>query len=178
MKIAAHLVYELDEQGRQLRVVQYTDYTAEKVRTLFRSADELKDQWADPLKREEVLLALAERGINFQTLAEAAGKPEADPFDLLCHLAFNAPLRTRKERAARLRQEQEFFAQYGPEAQKILHALLDKYCEFGPQQLVIPDILLVSPFSGYGNVTEIAGFFGGAPKLREAVNDLQTRLYA
>jgi type I restriction enzyme, R subunit len=178
VKIAAHLVYELDEQGRQLRVVQYTDYTAEKVRTLFRSADELKDQWADPLKREEVLLALAERGINFQALAEAAGKPEADPFDLLCHLAFHAPLRTRKERAARLREEKEFFAQYGPEAQRILEALLDKYSDFGPQQFVIPDILLVSPFSGYGNVTEIAEFFGGATRLREAVNDLQTRLYA
>jgi type I restriction enzyme R subunit len=178
VKIAAHLVYELDEQGRQLRVVQYTDYTAEKVRTLFRSADEFKDQWTDPLKREEVLLALAERGINFQALADAAGKPEADPFDLLCHLAFNTPLRTRKERATRVRQEREFFAQYGSEAQKILDALLEKYADFGPQQLVIPDILLVSPFSGYGNVTEIAGFFGGAARLREAVNDLQTRLYA
>jgi type I restriction enzyme R subunit len=121
---------------------------------------------------------LRERGINFQALAEAAGKPEADPFDLLCHLAFHAPLRTRKERAARLREEKEFFAQYGPEAQKILEALLDKYADFGPQQFVIPDILLVSPFSGYGNVTEIAEFFGGATKLREAVNDLQTRLYA
>jgi type I restriction enzyme R subunit len=178
VKIAAHLVYELDEQGRQLRVVQYTDYTAEKVRTLFRSAEELKDQWADPLKREEVFLALAERGINFQALAEAAGKPDADPFDLLCHLAFQAPLRSRKERAERLRQEQDFFKQYGPQARDILYALLDKYADFGPQQFVIPDILLVSPFPGYGNETEIAGFFGGAAQLREAVNDLQTRLYA
>lgn len=178
VKVAAHLVYELDEQGRQLRVVQYTDYTAEKVRTLFRSPDELKGQWADPLKREELLLALAERGIDFQTLAETAGQPEADPFDLLCHLAFNAPLRTRRERAAKLRGENAFFEQYGPEVQSILHALLEKYCEFGPQQLVIPNILLVSPFSSYGNVMEIAHLFGGAAKLREAVNDLQARLYA
>jgi len=178
VKIAAQLVYELDEQGRQLRVVQYTDYTAEKVRTLFRSANELREQWADPLKREEVLLALAERGIEFQALAETVGKPDADPFDLLCHLAFNAPIRTRKERAERIRQERDFFTQYAPKAQEILQALLEKYCDFGPQQLVIPDILLVSPFSGYGNVTEIAELFGGVSELREAVNDLQTRLYA
>jgi type I restriction enzyme, R subunit len=90
----------------------------------------------------------------------------------------NAPLRTRKERAARLRQEHAFFEEYGPEAQQILHALLDKYCEFGPQQLVIPNILQVSPFSSYGNVLEIAQLFGGAPQLRDAVNDLQARLYA
>jgi type I restriction enzyme R subunit len=127
VKIAAHLVYEFDDQDRQLRVVKYTDYTAEKVRTLFRSAEALK--WPDPLKREEVLLALSEQGINFQALAETAGKPEADPFDLLCHLAFHAPVRSRKERAERVRQEQEFFKHYGPEAQKVLYALLDKYAE-------------------------------------------------
>ena len=179
VKIAAHLVYELDGDGKQLRVVQYTDYTASKVRTLFTSADELKERWANPLKREEVLLALAERGINFATLAETMGKPDADPFDLLCHLAFNAPVRTRKERAERVRREQQsFFAQYRPEAQAILNALLEKYCDFGPQQLVIPDVLHVSPFSAYGNVMEIAGLFGGAPKLKAAVDELQTLLYA
>lgn len=179
VKIAAHLVLELDAEGNQLRTVQYTDYTASKVRTLFTSADELKERWANPLKREEVLLALAERGINFPTLAEAAGKPDADPFDLLCHLAFNTPLRTRRERAERVRREKrDFFSQYGPEAQAILGALLDKYCDFGPQQLVIPDVLHVSPFASYGNVMEIAGLFGGAPKLKAAVDELQTLLYA
>ena len=178
VKIAAHLVLELDAEGNQLRTVQYTDYTASKVRTLFTSADELKERWANPLKREEVLLALAERGINFATLAEAAGKPDADPFDLLCHLAFNTPLRTRRERAERVRREkQDFFSQYGSEAQAILSALLDKYCDFGPQQLVIPDVLHVSPFASYGNVMEIARLFGGAPKLKAAVDELQTLLY-
>lgn len=179
VKIAAHLVLELDAEGNQLRTVQYTDYTASKVRTLFTSADELKERWANPLKREEVLLTLAERGINFATLAETMEKPDADPFDLLCHLAFNTPVRTRKERAEQVRQKkQDFFMQYQPEAQAILNALLDKYCDFGPQQLVIPDVLHVSPFSSYGNVMEIAGLFGGAPKLKAAVDELQTLLYA
>ena len=67
IEIAAHLVYELDAEGNQLRVVQFTDYAAEKVRTLFTSADELQDRWADPLKREEVILELEERGIAFKT---------------------------------------------------------------------------------------------------------------
>jgi type I restriction enzyme R subunit len=179
VRIAAHLVYELDADGKQLRVVQYTDYTADKVRTLFTSMDDLKDRWADPLKREEVLLTLAERGIDFKTLAEAAGHPDADPFDLLCHLAFNAPLRTRKERATMLRRSKpDFFAQYGPEAQAILNALLDKYCDFGPQQLVIPDALQVPPVSSYGNVMEIAKLFGGAPRLKAAVDQLQNLIYS
>ncbi|MGA4112649.1 EcoAI/FtnUII family type I restriction enzme subunit R [Ralstonia nicotianae] len=177
--ISAHVVYELDADGKQLRAVQYTDYTAEKVRTLFRSVDELKDQWADPLKREAVVLALAERGIEFKALVEASGQPGADPFDLLCHLAFNAPLRTRKERADRLRKNRpDFFDQYGPPARAILTSLLDKYCEFGPQQLVLPDVLLIQPFSTYGNVMEIAGLFGGAPQLKSAIDNLQALLYA
>ena len=179
VKVAAHLVYELDADGKQLRVVQYTDYTAAKVRTLFTSADELRTRWADPLKREEVLLALAERGIDPKTLAEATGHPEADPFDVLCHLAFNAPLRTRRERAEAVRRKRpDFFTEYGPEARAILEALLDKYSEYGPQQLVIPDVLQVPPVSSFGNLMEISKIFGGAPRLRSAVENLQSLIYS
>ena len=112
--IATHLVYELDPDGKQLRVVRFTDYTAEKVRTLFANAHELREEWADPVTRVDVIAALEERGIAYDHLAEEAGQPDADPLDLLCHLAFNAPLRTRRERAQRLRSERkDFFEQYG-----------------------------------------------------------------
>jgi len=179
VKVAAHLVYELDADGKQLRVVQYTDYTAEKVRTLFTSVEDLKTRWTNPVSREEVLLALAERGIDFKTLAEVSDNPDADPFDLLCHLAFNAPLRTRRERADVLRNgKTDFFTKYGLEAQAILNTLLDKYCEFGPHQLVIPESLQVPPISSYGNVMEIAQLFGGAPRLKAAVDELQSLIYA
>ena len=82
------------------------------------------------------------------TWPRAANQPDADPFDLLCHLAFNAPLRTRRERAQRLRSERkDFFDQYGPEARQILDELLDKYAEHGTAQFVIPDVLEVPPIS-------------------------------
>jgi type I restriction enzyme R subunit len=103
VEIAAHVVYEIDSEGNQLRVVKYTDYTAEKVRTLYPNAHELRKRWADPANRNEIIEALAERGVDFEQLADVSGQPDADPFDLLCHLAFNAPLRTRRERAQRLR---------------------------------------------------------------------------
>ena len=72
--------------------------------------------WADPERRAEIIAKLAERGIDFDHLAETAGQPDADPFDLLCHLAFNAPLRTRRERAQRpaAASSKDFFDQYGP----------------------------------------------------------------
>jgi len=177
--IAAHLVYELDPDGHQQRVVRYEDYAGEKVRTLYPSAVDLRERWANPDHRKEIITKLEERGIAFDELASAANQPDADPFDLLCHLAFNAPLRTRRERADRLKKEKkDFFDQYSPEAKTILNELLEKYAEHGTAQFVLPDVLEVPPISAHGNVMEIAEFFGGTDKLREAVNKLQTLLYA
>jgi len=177
--IAAHLVYELDPDGKQLRVMQFTDYTGEKVRMLWRNAAELRMQWADPAQRAALIERLAERGIDFDELARAAGQPDADPLDLVCHLAFNAPLRTRRERAQRLKTEQkDFFDQFGPAARQVLDDLLDKYTEHGAAQFVIPDVLQVPPLNRHGNILEIAALFGGPEKLRAVVNELQTLLYA
>jgi type I restriction enzyme R subunit len=179
VEIAAHLVYELDPDGKQLRVVRYTDYAAEKVRTLVPSAPELRQRWADPEQRAEILRRLEERGVSFEELADAAGQPEADPFDLLCHLAFNAPLRTRRERAQRLRSERkDFFERYSPEARQILEELLEKYAEYGTAQFLMPDVLKVPPVSAHGTVPEIIVLFGTAEKLRDAVTELQNLLYA
>jgi type I restriction enzyme R subunit len=172
-------VYELDPDGKQLRVVEFADYTAERVRTLFRSAVDLRKQWIDPIQRRGVLERLAERGIDFDALAKVTGQPEADPLDLLCHLAFNSPLRTRRERALRLRTEKkDFFDQFGPAARQILNELLDKYTEYGTAQFVLPDVLQLPPISDHGTVIQIAESFGGEEHLVEAVNRLQSLLYA
>lgn len=105
VEIAASIVYELDADGGQLRVVRLTDYTREKVRDLFPSAAQLRSKWSEPSEREAVLEALAERGIDLDSLREAAGQPETDPFDLLCHVVYNLPIRTRRERADRIKKD-------------------------------------------------------------------------
>jgi len=179
VEIASHLVYELDPDGKQLRVLKYSAYAAEKVRTLYPSAPELRRKWANPTERSEIIDKLAQRGISFDELAETAKQPDADPFDLLCHLAFNAPLRTRRERAQRLRQERkDFFDQYSPQACVILDELLEKYAEHGTAQFLLPDVLKVPPISERGNVIEITKIFGGSEELRDAVSQLQSLLYA
>lgn len=179
VEIAAHMVYELDPNGKQLRVVRYTDYAADTVRTLFTSAPELRALWADPAKRAETIRQIEERGVSFAELAEAAKQPEADPFDLLCHLAFNAPLRTRRERAQKLRElRQDIFQRYGAEARQILEELLDKYAEHGDAQFALPDVLHVPPISAHGTVADIIRIFGSAEQLRAAVTELQNQLYA
>jgi type I restriction enzyme, R subunit len=179
VQIAAQVVYELDGDGKQLRVVSYSDYAKDKVRALYRSSDALESDWRNSEQRQAILDALGERGIDLGRLGEVAGSPDADPLDLLCHLAFNAPLRTRRERAMRVAERRhEFFDKYGPDARRILTGLLDKYTEHGLEQLKLPDALKVPPLSEYGNPSEIAQAFGGPGPLREAVDELQRLLYA
>jgi type I restriction enzyme R subunit len=179
VEIATHLVYELDADGNQLRVRELTDYTAEKVRTLSTDPDSLRAQWADPGQRTEIIARLEERGIDFRELAKQAGMPDAELLDLLCHVAFNAPLRSRKQRADQvLKKQHAFFERYSPQARAILSDLLDKYAEHGSEQFVLPDILKVPPISKRGQVADIIRFFGGADELKEAVAKLQQLIYA
>ena len=179
VEIAHQVVYELDAHGKQLRVVEYRDYSAESVRALFTTAAEMRSQWADPVKRADVIDQLEERGVDFDKLAELAGQPGADPFDLLCHVAFNAPLRTRRERADRLLKDRpDFFDEYGPAARAVLQDLLEEYASFGLAQFKMPDVLKLPPISERGNVKEIAELFGGAESLRAAVGRLQEAIYA
>ena len=86
---------------------------------------------------------------------------------------------TRTERAERLRKDQrDFFARYAPEARAILEGILDQYARYGPDELVLPDVLHLPAIATQGTVPEIVALFGGTQQLRQAVTDLQTLLYA
>lgn len=179
IEIIHHVVYELDTDGKRLTARKLTDYTGEKVRTLYSTPAALRADWIIVGKREAVIEALEEKGIDMETLADAVGQPEADPFDLLCHLAWNGPLRTRRERAERLRREKrDFFDQYGADAREVLEALLEKYAVHGAAQFALPDTLKVPPLSSFGNVSEIARRFSGPEKMKAAVDALSELLYA
>jgi type I restriction enzyme, R subunit len=179
VEIDTEVTYDLNTDGGKLRTVQISQYVADTVRTLYTDADDLRRQWSDFEQRSAVVEMLEERGIDFHELAAAAGTPDADPFDLLCHVAYNAPLRTRRERAERLRKEkQDFFDRFGPEARTIVNELLEKYAEHGTAQFSIPDVFEVPPISRHGNLKEIAEKFGGTEKLVEVFNELQELLYA
>ena len=120
-------------------------------------------------------LAGLEVGMPFQNPHRIATRNRS----VLCHLAFNAPLLTRRQRADRVKkQETTFFKFFAPEAREILNDLLEKYATDGELQFTLPDVLKVRPISDHGNVNEIIGKFGGADQLRNAVNQLQSLLYS
>ncbi len=180
VEVIGHLIYDLDTDGKKLQVVKYTEYSGRAVRTLYPTRDALQSAWANPNTRAEVLRELAERGVSFEELAASSEQPDADPFDLLCHLAWNAPLLTRRQRAnAAKRQVQDLFAQHGDTAREILSLLLDRYVERGILQFsALSELMKVQPFDRYGSPSEIASrHFGGVSSMKDAVSQLQTALY-
>ncbi|WP_244841562.1 EcoAI/FtnUII family type I restriction enzme subunit R [Aeromonas allosaccharophila] len=180
VEVIGHLVYDLDTDGKKLQVVKYTEYSGRAVRTLYPTRETLQSAWANPDTRDEVLHALTERGISFEELAISSEPSDTDPFDLLCHLAWNAPLLTRRQRAEQAkRQAQDLFAQHSDTAREILTLLLDQYIERGILQFnALSELMKVQPFDNYGTPSEIATrHFGGVRGMKNAVSQLQSMLY-
>lgn len=178
VKIIGEVEYEIDGEGNQRHAIKYTDFTRDTVRTMFSKAADLRSKWGIPEEREIILDSLKEYGIVLEDLMDVTKLYDADRFDLLCHVAFNMPLRTRRERAEYLkRNKKEFFEEYEPKAREILNDILDKYIEFGIEQFKIPDILKIDPIEKHGNVLEIVNIFGSSDKLKTAILQMQTMLY-
>ncbi|MDA8417106.1 MAG: DEAD/DEAH box helicase family protein [Betaproteobacteria bacterium] len=180
VEVIGHLVYDLDTDGKKLQVIKYTEYSGRAVRTLYPTREALQSAWVNPDTRAEVLRELTERGISFEELTASSEQPDADPFDLLCHLAWNAPLRTRRQRAETAKRlTPDLFAQYGDTARDILSLLLDRYIERGILQFnALSELMKVQPFDRYGNPSEIATrYFGGLHGMKTAIAKLQMALY-
>ncbi|MGI9016992.1 MAG: EcoAI/FtnUII family type I restriction enzme subunit R [Euzebya sp.] len=177
--VTAEAIYHLDPQTDRLRLVEYRDFIADTVRTLFPASGDLRAKWAKRVGRRDVLDALESRGIDAAELTERTGLVDADPIDVLVHLAWNQPLATRTDRARRVRKElAAFFDQYQPAAREVLAGLLDKYAQHGISQIDDLAVLEVPPISALGSPTEIAARFGSADELRHAVTKLGELLYA
>jgi type I restriction enzyme R subunit len=180
VEVIGHLIYDLDTDGKKLQVVRYTDYSGRAIRALYPGSEDFKRDWANQDSRNSIQRELSERGISFDELLASSDLPDADPFDLLCHLAWNTPLLTRRQRAEQARKTtQPLLAQYGETAREILSLMLDKYIERGINQFsTLSELMKVQPFEQYGTPSEIATrHFGGIQGLRAAVSQLQSAIY-
>jgi type I restriction enzyme R subunit len=177
--IAGEQAFELDPNGNILRTMEFTDYVTQNVRRLNLTAEHLRQAWPLTEQRREIMEKLRRHGIDPDHLAAVTHHEDADALDLLLHVAYNAPLVSRRERLAKLRQKKaNFLNTFTPAARQILDALLEKYADYGISQLDdLPNLLHVQPFAEYGAPTEIYTLFGGAAKLMQAVDELQKSLY-
>ena len=151
------------------------DYTRNNLKKEFSSLDSFIQKWNTTQKKDELFKELAENGVLLEALKEDVGK-DMDAFDLICHVAFDQPPLSRKERANNVRKR-NYFAKYGEQAQKVLSSLLDKYEQEGIVSIETGSILKVSPLSDMGSPVELVRAFGKKKDFENAINELETEIY-
>ena len=151
------------------------DYTRKNVHKEFVSIDNFKQKWNQSEKKEDLVKELAEQGILVEALKEEVGH-DWDVFDLVCHVAFDQPPLTRKERANNVRKR-NYFAKYGDLAQKVISNLIDKYEEEGITSIESGSVLKVKPLSQMGSPVELVRAFGSKKAFDEAIRELEDEIY-
>ncbi len=174
VRVATERVQYLDEHGK-LITESLKDYSRKALRKAYTSLDEFLTCWNDAEKKQAILEELAAKGVFLDELAELVGR-DYDAFDLVCHVAFDAPPRTRKERAAQVKRR-DVFAKYGEKARAVLDALLQKYADSGITSVESLEILKVDPLTAFGTPVEIVTLFGGRGGYLAAVRELESALY-
>ena len=176
VKVLTERVEYLDENGK-LVIESLRDYSRRTVREQYASLDVFLRRWRGEARKAAIIEELAEEGLLLEPLQEEVGL-ELDPFDLICHIVYDQPPLSRRERAARVRK-QDVFSRYGPQARAVLEALLAKYQDEGVvAELDNVKILQIPPFNAMGTQLELVRCFGGKADFERAVHEMQTALYA
>ncbi|MEC3862762.1 DEAD/DEAH box helicase family protein [Mesobacterium sp. TK19101] len=172
--IVAERVEYLDENGK-LVTESLRDFTKRALRKRFASLDEFLKRWNAAERKQAILEELEAEGLPLDPIVEELGR-DLDPFDLICHVAFDAKPLTRRERAENVKKR-DAFTKYGDQARAVLDALLAKYADEGVLNLDDANVLRIAPFSTIGTPIELIRAFGGKPGFEQAVHDLQSELY-
>lgn len=163
-----------DQHGKPI-TTSLKDHTKEIIKGQFVSLDDFLNKWNNTDRKEAIIKELQEQGVLVEALMEAVEK-KVDLFDLICHIAYDQPPLTRKERANNVKKR-NYFAKYGEQSRKVLEALLEKYADEGIENIESMEVLKVKPLNEFGSPVEIINEFGSKEEYLRAVKELETELY-
>lgn len=163
-----------DQHGKPI-TTSLKDHTKEIIKGQFVSLDDFLNKWNNTDRKEAIIKELQEQGVLVEALMEAVEK-KVDLFDLICHIAYDQPPLTRKERANNVKKR-NYFAKYGDQSRKVLEALLEKYADEGIENIESMEVLKVKPLNEFGSPVEIINEFGSKEEYLRAVKELETELY-
>lgn len=176
VKMIAERVQYYGSNGK-LVTESFKDYTKKTIQKKFSSLNDFISKWNEAEKKQAIIEELADAGVIWEALEKEVGK-DMDPFDLICHVVFDQPALTRKERANSVKKR-NYFTKYSDTAQEVLNSLLDKYADSGVQELENIHILKVHPFNEIGKPSEIAKkCFGGKKGYEDAIHELEDEIYS
>jgi type I restriction enzyme R subunit len=159
----------------QLVTESIRDYTRTTVSQEYASLDEFLRKWNAADKKQAIIQELEEQGLLLDALEQEVGK-DYDAFDLICHVVFDQPPLTRRERANNVRKR-DYFSRYGEQARRVLENLLEKYADEGIEDIENLNVLKVDPFTDMGTPIEIIQAFGGKANYIKAIQALEEELY-
>ena len=174
VEVSAERVHYYSLDGR-LITESLTDYTKGKVQAEYATLDDFLRRWTEAERKAAVIDELSAQGVLFDALQDRVGR-EMDAFDLICHVVYDRPPRTRRERAENVRKR-DVFTRYGAQARAVLDALLDKYADEGLAPVEDLGVLRVQPLSDLGTPVELVRHFGGREGYIAAVRQLEAALY-
>jgi type I restriction enzyme R subunit len=175
VNILAKTVEYRGDDGKMV-TESYSDYSRKHIRNEYASLDDFINKWNTTKKKDAIVKELEEYGIELPKLAEEVGKDYGD-FDLICHIAYDQPPMTRRERADNVKKR-NYFTKYGNKARAVLEALLDKYADEGVLTIESPKVLKLTPFDQMGTPVEIINdVFGGKANYETALQELEAQLF-
>ncbi|WP_291087475.1 MULTISPECIES: EcoAI/FtnUII family type I restriction enzme subunit R [unclassified Empedobacter] len=164
-----------DNNGKPI-TIGLKDYTKQLINEQFETMDKFLKTWNEADRKNAIIKELEEQGVPVHELLEAVNK-ECDLFDIICHVAFEQPPLTRKERANNVKKR-NYFTKYGDKAIKVIDALIDKYADEGIENLESMDVLKINPISSFGSPVEIVKSFGGKTQYQQAIKELENEIYS
>jgi len=164
-----------DQHGRPI-TTSLKDHTKQIITQQYASLDDFLIKWKSSDRKEAIIAELIAQGVMVEALYDAVDK-QVDLFDLICHVAYDQPPLTRKERANNVKKR-NYFTKYGEQARNVLEALLDKYADEGIENIESMEVLQVKPLSDFGSAIEIVnGIFGSRAEYLKAIKELESELY-
>jgi len=174
VNIVAERVQYMGPDGK-LITESIKDFTRKNIKKEFATMDEFLRSWKSAEHKAAIIDEMEEHGIPLNVVAEEVGRDYA-PFDIICHVAYDQPPLTRKERAENVKKR-NYFAKYSAKARAVLEALLDKYADGGLENLEDTTVLRIDPFNKLGTPVELINEFGGKDKFEKAIHELEDEFY-
>lgn len=174
VKVSSERVQYYGKDGK-LITESLKQYTKDNIIKEYNTIEVFKNKWNSTTKKEELISAMAENGIFLEALKEEVGR-DVDAFDLICHIAFDMPPLTRKERAENVKKR-NYFSKYGDQAREVLEGLLEKYVQDGVTSIEDGSVLKLMPLSELGSPVELVKSFGKKSDYEDAVIELEREIY-
>ena len=175
--ITTEIVSILGEDGKTMRTESITDFTRKQIRKRYATLNDFVRNWTEAERKKAIVDELKDYSVLVDAVREKnPALAHADIFDVICHVAFDQPPVTRRERANNVKKR-NYFAKYEGKAREVLEALLDKYADYGILNLEDSDILDTAPFNKIGKPQKIVKLFGGLDKFEQALKELENEIY-